>query len=315
VKESFQRKVQLLREHPLYPGIRRGFQQILVTAIFGLLAWNLWKTGWREVLQSLPVTPLFYLAFAGIYFTLPVAESFLFGKLWNTPRRHLFLALMKRRVFNKDVMGYSGEVYLYMWARQRIQGGERKVRLSMKDNLIVSSIVSTLFPLSLLALFLLTGWVTVPFGWAEDSGMWVVAGAMLFLVVVIIVATRLKRVLFHQSGAHLLYMALIHFTRLALSMGLTVFQWHSVAPEISLPTWFLFLSVQILVTRLPVPSVDLLFATVSMSIAGQTEVAASVMAGIVLTHAVLDKVSNAVWFTGISIWEKQGKKQADVEGS
>lgn len=300
------------REHRAYPTLKKLAHKGVVAGIVVLLGWNLWKTGWNEVMEALPTTPLFYLAFLGIYFTLPVAESFLFSRLWKTPKRALFLALMKRRVFNKDVMGYSGEVYLYLWAKGRVEGGERKVRLSMKDNLIVSSIISTLFPLSLLAVFLLTGWVTLPFGWAENTSALLYAGGGILAGVLVLVLTRLKRVLFHQSGKDLLYMALVHFLRLAISMGLTVFQWASVAPEISLSTWFLFLSVQIIVTRLPVPSVDLLFATISMSIAGQTEVAASLMAGIVLTHAVVDKVSNALWFAGISVWEKKGKKTEDL---
>lgn len=310
MKNRILASVHALREHPSYPRIKKGAHQLLVVGIVLLLGWNLWQTGWREVLRALPTTPLFYIAFAGIYFTLPVAESFLFSRLWQTRKRALFLALMKRRVFNKDVMGYSGEVYLYMWAKNKVKVGERNVRLSMKDNLIVSSIISTLFPLSLLAVFLLAGWVTLPFGWDEHTSKVLMAGGGLLVGVLTLVLTRLKRVLFHQSGKNLLYMAAIHVSRLAVSMGLTLFQWASVAPEISLPTWFLFLSIQIIVTRLPVPSVDLLFATVSMSIASQTEVAASLMAGIVLTHAVLDKTSNALWFTGISLWEKKGKKQS-----
>lgn len=311
MKQRLIARAKALREHPYYPKVKKAAHQTLVAGIMLLLGWNLWKTGWRDVLAALPTTPLFYLAFAGIYFTLPVAESFLFSRLWNTPKRALFLALMKRRVFNKDVMGYSGEVYLYLWAKNRVQGGERKVRLSMKDNLIVSSIISTLFPLSLLAFFLLTGWVSLPFGWAEHSSLLLYAGGGLLVLVLTLVLTRLKSVLFHQSGRDLLFMALIHFLRLAASMGLTVFQWASVAPDIALSTWFLFLSIQIIVTRLPVPSVDLLFATISMGIASQTEVAASMMAGILLTHAVLDKLSNAMWFTGISLWEKKGKMQVN----
>jgi len=73
-------------------------------------------SGLSGLWQAVPGNPLFYLAFALVYMALPLGDFVIFRRLWHIPLAGL-AALLKKRIANEVVIGYSGEAYFYAWAR------------------------------------------------------------------------------------------------------------------------------------------------------------------------------------------------------
>ena len=109
--------------------IAKWTNRILLIGVFGYLILQLTSLDWGETLREIPTNPLFYLIFAGIYFGLPIAESFIYRILWGAPFTKIFPELLKKRVYNKDVLNYSGEAHLYAWARKNVDRSDKQLLL------------------------------------------------------------------------------------------------------------------------------------------------------------------------------------------
>ena len=122
----------------------RVLRNVFLVAIVGVLIYQIWKIGWDRLLHALPSEPAFYVLLLAMYFLLPVTEAMIYGRIWSMPPWQCIAVMIRKRVLNMDVIGYSGEVYLFMWAKDRVQRARKAVMGVIKDNLIVSSISSLL---------------------------------------------------------------------------------------------------------------------------------------------------------------------------
>ncbi len=101
--------------------VRRATRVVQVVIFFGVLALitkHLADIGWDEIWSALPRTPWFYILIVCAYVTLPVAEVFVYEKIWGIPMWKRLPVLFRKRVLNEGVMGYSGEAYLCLWAHR-----------------------------------------------------------------------------------------------------------------------------------------------------------------------------------------------------
>lgn len=137
-------------EHPVANRIKKYIRTAFQVGILSFLGYQLYEIGIANVLSSLPVTPLFYLLFLVNYFSLPLFELFIYRKRWDLPARMIFPVFLRKKVLNMDVVGYSGEVYLYVWMKKKLQEGLKDPFLLIKDNNILSSVASTFITLVLL---------------------------------------------------------------------------------------------------------------------------------------------------------------------
>jgi hypothetical protein len=122
-----------------------------------VIAWQLTGIGWGNFFASLPTHPLFYLLFLFIYFLLPFSEAFAYRLAWGIPYIKSLKIFIQKRIFNKDVMGYSGEVLLVNWRRKQAGTETKQVLKDVRDMNILSSAASTFVAFSLLAIFFMTG--------------------------------------------------------------------------------------------------------------------------------------------------------------
>jgi len=293
-------------------------RQLLTAAVVAYLVYRLSQIGWVEIWQSLPRTPWFYIIFAGMYLILPTFQALIFGLIWSLSPLKIFPASLKKRVYNKDVLSYSGDVYLYFWARERLERPGREIMHAIKDNAIVSSVTSTLVAFGLLAAFLFSGVVAVP-EIVGDNGMLYVAGTALVLGVLIAAGVRFRRNVFWLSGRLLIGISALHFVRLLAVMSLQVLEWEVVIPEVELEVWFTYLAVQIMVTRIPfLPSRDLVFLAFGIELAGAVQVSKAAIAGVLGVHSVLDKGLNLLLFSAVSAWDRRlgdGAAMPDANGA
>ena len=282
-----------------------GLRYLLTAAIIGYLAYRMAAIGWADIWASLPRTPWFYILFGAIYLTLPIFQAIIYGLIFRTSPWALFPAALKKRVYNKDVMSYSGEVYLYFWARERVDLPALRILHGIKDNTIVSSITATTVALSLLATFFFSGLVVLPEFLVEHEVAYS-AAVIAVLGGMVALGVRFRRSILKLSGAMLLSLFALHAARLLLIQGLQVTQWVVVAPEMPLQSWFTFLAVQIIAESIPfVPSRDLVGVGFAIEVARATQVPEALIASLMLVHSVMDKALNLLLFVGVSMWDRK----------
>lgn len=272
----------------------------VTVAVIGYLVYQMTQIGWREIWADLPTTPWFYIIFLGLYFLLPVFQSIAYRLIWKVPFRRIFPPVLKASVYNKEVLNYSGEVYLFSWARTQIDLASRKVAHHIKDNTIISAVASTLNAVILLAFFLLTGMISLPF-LVDHSSVYVIGG-LLAVTLIIVVGIRFRRTVFKLSSSLILTLFGLYMGRLFLLQGLQVTQWAVVIPDVPLQGWFTFLAVQIILSRLPfLPSKDLIFMAVGLEMAGTVQVPKAALAGVLVVQSMLDKSLSVLLFSVVSL--------------
>ncbi len=288
---------------------------VFVGALITFLVWRLSEIGWAEVRDNLPSKPLYFILFLCGYLTLPLAESMIYGWLWNVKPRRLIAPALKKRVFNKDVLGYSGEVYLFAWARDHIALPARQLLHVIKDNNIVSSISSTSVAVVLLTVFVVTGQVAIPAGWLESRTAAIIL-VVLAVIVIVVLFIRFSSSILYLPMAVLRKLFGIHVGRLILVQSFTLMQWMVVMPEVPLKTWLTYLCVLIIITRIPLmPSRDLIFMSIGIEMSGMVSVSQAGIAGLLLVASVLDKVLNLVVYSILSIRDRRSgvDRQSEIE--
>lgn len=253
----------------------------LTAAMIVGLAHQLLKSGLGGLSRATPDSWLYYVAFALLYLAPPLGDFIIFRKLWRIPLEGLG-ALMKKRIANEVVLGYSGEAYFYAWARQRAQMVAAPFG-AVKDVMILSAMAGNLMTLAMTALAL--PWLPAQYLRPMLIGMGVVVVMSLpFLI--------FSRRVFSLDRKTLWWVFGVHIVRLAASSLFIAFAWHFALPGIAIGAWLLLSATRMMVSRLPfIPNKDLVFSTVAIALLGENSDLSSLMAftaaAILLTHVVL----------------------------
>ena len=269
---------------------------VLRWAFFLAVAWYLYveltRIGWTEIVRSMPTQPLFYVLFGLLYISLPVAEVLIYQPTWDIPFWTSLPAFLKKRVYNRDLLGYSGELYFYSWARGRVGKSDGDVARTVRDNNIISSVASTGIAVFLLAIFLVYGQVSITRLLGDD---WMVPAALgaLALVLLAPVAVRFRRYLFAMPVRIALVILLIQCVRLVVGQVLQIGQWAVVMPEVAMDVWFTYAAVSILISRIPfLPNQNLIFLGAGLEMSAFLDVPLATLASTLLVTNILDKGLN-----------------------
>jgi hypothetical protein len=280
-------------------------RRLFMAIVIALLAYQLTQVGWGQILTSLPSNPLFYLLFLVLYLVLPVTETFVYRAVWGTSFLESFPAFLKKRVFNKDVLGYSGEVYIYLWARQRVAQTDREILGAVKDNAIVSSVASTLFAIVVLAVLFFAGQITVVQDIADHKLAYLI-GAIVLGSVLMALGVRFRRTLFTLRGRLILVLFGVHLVRLVVINLLQIVQWKVALPGVAWHVWFTLLSAMIVTSRIPfLPARDMIFIGAGVGLSRMLDVSTAGIAGMLLVSSMLDKGLNAIVFSLISVLNRR----------
>src|SRR5579862_1424091 len=124
------------------------FGTLVSLLVLGVVAWDLRGIDLHLAIAMIPAGPAFWLAFLAYYCASPVSEWVIFRRLWSIPPEG-FGALMRKLVSNELLLGYSGEVYFYAWARRhgRVEAAPFG---AIKDVTILSAMVGNLATLVML---------------------------------------------------------------------------------------------------------------------------------------------------------------------
>jgi hypothetical protein len=258
---------------------------LLTAAMIVGLARQLLGSGLAGLSHAVPTNPLYYIAFALLYFSPPTGDFVIFRRLWRVPFDG-FVALVKKRIANEVVFGYSGDAYFYAWARQNTQLVAAPFG-AVKDVTILSAMAGNAMTLIMTALAL-------PFAYASLPPQYT-RGLVIGIPVVIAMCLPFllfSRRVFSLDRGTLWWIFAVHCGRLSIGCLMIAFAWHFALPGVGIGAWLVLSAARMLVSRLPfVPNKELVFATVAIGLLGEDNQLSSVMAftaaATLLVHIVL----------------------------
>ena len=233
----------------------------------------------------LPVRPAFWLALSAAYLALPVSEWLIYRRLWSLPLSGL-VPLLRKRISNEILLGYSGEFYFYVWARRRTRLAAAPFGV-IKDVSVLSAQVGNLFTLAMLGL----AWPVLGTLQLGHHGRALLLSGML-VVAMSLPAMLFRRRLFTLAPSELRRISALHIARIAASLLFTALAWHEALPAVALSWWVLLAALRQLLSRLPLmPNKDIVFAGLIAYLIGARGDLADVVAItgsiVLLTHLFL----------------------------
>ncbi|TNE64295.1 MAG: hypothetical protein EP335_07455 [Alphaproteobacteria bacterium] len=272
-----------------------------VLAVVWYLAVKLSAVGWQDVWSALPETPWFYIILIVMFLAFPVSEIFVYQAMWGGSLWRHFGIFVRKRVYNYAVLSYSGEAYLALWARKRLPIRSRRIFATVKDSNILSALASNSFTVLLLGAFFLTGQLGVITDADPDYKMYL-GLAVLVGVILVPVVLRFRRHIISLDGPVARRVFLIHLARLVFMLVLQALQWAVVLPAVPFDTWLLFLTAQLVLTRVPfLPNTDLLYAGLGLTLMGYVDAPEAMVAGMFLASGALSQLLNAIAFLVTSV--------------
>jgi hypothetical protein len=248
--------------------------------LLAYLSYRLTQIGWSQVWNSRPVSPAFYVILLLQILTVPVGETIIYGRLWNGGKRLSLLVFLRKQYLN-IVLDYSGEAYLYFWAKRTLKLPNNTLLHAIKDTNVLSAGASLIMVwLMFLALVTMGG---LNLSAVLSHYAWIAAFAVtvpLVLSLALIVGGQRVSILSRAQMASTFCIQLARsFVDLSSEFGLW---WFSGALP-SVGVCLQFVALQMLVTRLPfIPGKGLLFAGAGIAAAGLIKVPAPPVAAVLV---------------------------------
>lgn len=230
-----------------------------------------------EVLKTIGrLPPLVWPTFVLLYMVQPIFDFAVFRRLWNLPLAG-FEPLMRKTVINEVVLGYSGEAYLYLWAR-RTAGGVVAPFAAIKDANIISALLGNLMTLALTAISA-TQLRDLDFAQRLGPALW----SGLIPVAISIGLVIFGRQVFSLRLGQLLYVGVVHGLRLIAASALLVLVWRIALPDVEPGLWIVLLAIRYLISRIPlVSNKDLVFGNLMLLLLGPQSSIAVLLAALAL---------------------------------
>jgi len=230
-----------------------------------------------EVLMTIGrLPPLVWPAVLLLYLVQPLFDFAVFRRLWNMPPAGLE-ALLRKNVINEVLLGYSGEAYLYVWARRATSVAAAPFT-AIKDVNIVSALLGNLLTLVLAAVSA-TQLRNLDFVQRMGPALW---SGLVPLAISLGVLAFGRRV-FSLRWAQLSYVGMVCGLRLAVWVGLNVLIWRTALPEVPIGLWIVLLAIRCLISRIPlISNKDLVFGNLMLLLLGAHSSVAVLLAALAL---------------------------------
>lgn len=213
-------------------------------------------------LAAIPTNPWFLPALLAHYLALPITDWLIFRRLWRLPVSG-FPIILGKRIANSLLLVYSGEVYFYLWARQRT-GLATAPFGTIKDVNILSALAGNIMAL----LLLIVAW---PWFVTLEMGRYAMPALMSAAVMIAISLGILlfRRIVFTLDRRDLAWIFGAHMVRLLAGVVLCAVLWRMALPNVPIGIWIALSMVRLLVGRLPlVPNSELIFVAIAVFLIG-----------------------------------------------
>lgn len=246
--------IQRLMRHPWWhmPTARRLLtvaRLLVALAVMFFLIRHLEQIGWQNLWRSLPSAPLFYIVFMCGYILLPTIEVVIYGLLWQERLARHIGVFFRKMVYN-DVFDYSGEAYLVLWARRTLGLSAKQVLSTVKDVNLLSGLASNIVTLLLVGAFLATGQLQLLVRSSPRLHDYLALSLLLGVALVALVILMRRR-LFHLGTRFSFAVLGLHLCRVVGGQLLIIGQWVAALPQAPASVWLLFLSANMVLTRIP----------------------------------------------------------------
>ncbi|MET3667259.1 hypothetical protein [Caulobacter sp. 1776] len=261
-------------------GASRWWNGLGVVVSIGLVAAIVLQLGGAtsDALKTIVrLPPAVWPALLLLYLAQPVCDFAVFRRIWNLPFAGVE-ALLRKTVINEVVLGYSGEAYLYVWAR-RMAGGAIAPFRAIKDANIVSALLGNVLTLALAAMSA-TQLRALDLDRRLGPALW---SGLIPLAISIGLLVFGRRVFSLRLG-QLAFVGAAHALRLVVSAVLTILIWRISLPEVAPGVWLVLLAVRYLVSRIPfLSNKDLVFGNLMLLLLGAHSAVAVLLAALALT--------------------------------
>ncbi len=232
----------------------------------------------------LPTSIAFWIAFVIRFFIGASTDWLIFRRLWNLPVSG-FVPLLRKVVSNNLLLGYSGELYFYAWARRHSSISASPFG-AIKDVAILSAMASNVVTLALVIIC----WPSFELLERNDLAKGL-EWSILIVMGISLGVTLLRGRLFSLPPADLRAVIAYHFGRILLDLALTGYILNCLIPDVAFG-WLLFIAtLRMLIGRLPLlPNKELAFAALAAFFVGNDNVlvaAMTVMATLSLAATLL----------------------------
>jgi len=256
--------------------VRRRWPMVIAGGITLLmiagLARELLDHGLTALWGHVPASPMFYIAFALLYMSPPTFDWIIYRRLWRLPAAG-FAALVRKRVANEVVVGYSGDAYFYAWARARLRMVTAPFG-AVKDVTILSAMAGNLVTLAMLAVSL-----PIARGLLSPDQFRLAAGSAAVTLAMSLPFLIFSRRVFSLERGTLWWIFWVHCTRLVFGSTAIAVAWAFAMPGETMWMWLFLTAARLLVSRLPlVPNKDLLFANFAILLIGRGQALSDLMA-------------------------------------
>lgn len=270
-----------------------------------ILGVQLFEIGYEDILRNIPTDPLFLFLFIFTAIQLPFFEVWIYHIIWGVSKLRSLPILLLKNTYNKDVMGYSGEVYLFFWAKKYVPKSESEILKDLKDTNIISSFASTVFAISLLFIFFYTGQLEISDIFKYEYTVFYIILIVLLLVLGGVIF-RFRKLIISQSYKIVLIIFGIHFFRLFLMQLINVGLFYLVIPNIPIGLCFTLIAGEIIISRVPfVPNRDLVYTSLSFEYLLQTNQSlSSEISSLILVKTILAKLISFVMFNSAYLLKK-----------
>ena len=280
--------------------------RIAVTVgIVAYLAYELRFIEWNMIWVGMPSTPQFYLLLSVVYCMLPASQIWVYRMLWQFDIMASIPVFIRKRIMNKDVLGYSGEAYVYSWAVDRIGLAPAQALRDVRDQNIVSAAGSTVVSVVLLSIFLYSGKLSVTeiIGESRGSLFWI--GTVVILVLAL-AGVRFRKYLFSMPARTATAIFSIHVARMTIRQALEIVMWSIALPAVPLETWFTYAAASVIITRIPfLPNTDLVLLGVAVHLSGAVEVPEAQVFALFGAIAAVNRLLNMVLFSALALRGKR----------
>ncbi|MGM0589307.1 MAG: hypothetical protein ACQETE_12875 [Bacteroidota bacterium] len=277
----------------------------LQAGILIYLFYQLYEIGFTQVIQSLPLNPWFYILFLIIYASLPLSEVLIYRVNWHFKLKDALAVFVQKKVLNTDVLGYSGEFYLFYWARNKLGIEAGAAMKFIKDNNILSSVASTIISFSLLLFFVLEGYINIYDYLPKPDLVYIIIGIVAAIVIGLVIY-KFRSYVISLSLMDGVKIYSIYTVRLLIINVLQILQWMVVKPDIPLGIWFSLMAVQIMASRIPfLPSRDVLYVNLALEMTNLIRIPQTELVGILTANLILKKLISFISFGITTVKEKK----------
>jgi hypothetical protein len=271
--------------------------------------------GWAEVWKAMPSQPLFYVLMLVNFFILPFSEQIIYHYFWKFPFWNGLKVFTLKKIYNGQLVGYSGEVYFFAWVRKELKRPVSEAFKIIKDNNVISTLSSTLVVALILGGFVYSGALRTADILIALEQFFSITAVVITLVLTVLLV-KFRRHIISLPWRTTLFLFNVHTLRFVAVQVIQVWQWMIVLPDVPFSAWMAYTAVMLVIQRIPVlPNKDMIFMSLSIGMTGALVLPESEIAALMLTITVTNRVLNFIFFGVLFLMGTRLESSAEDEAA